>query len=264
MAGMGQLPVHVVKTALAQGRHIRTYCIDKDTHKAICSLLPDERAYYIRQPGQYDALLKLMKADGVEDIVFAGKINKWALLRSFNLDKLARDMIINAVRLNDDEAMAVGIAELESRGFTILKQADFIRDLFIEPGLYSQRDLTERERADVSMAFDTAREMGRLDIGQTAIVSQGMVIAVEAIEGTDKAIRRCKPFISKNGGVVAKVEKPDQDQRFDIPTVGVRTLESIRHAGLTVLAVEARKTLALDIEAMRAFADRHHITIVAV
>ncbi|MCA9798682.1 MAG: UDP-2,3-diacylglucosamine diphosphatase LpxI [Cyanobacteria bacterium HKST-UBA04] len=264
MAGAGQLPVQVILTAQARGRLVRSYCIDKATHRALEKLLPEGHAHYIRQPGQAQHLLDAMVADGVGEVVFAGKINKWALLRSFNLDALARRMMRNALSLHDDQAMVEGVKVLEDQGMKVLPQADFIRQLFIAPGLYSRRQPTEQEQSDIGLAMATAREMGRLDIGQTAIVSAGMVIAVEAIEGTDKAIRRCKNLVSPDGGVVAKVEKPDQDQRFDIPTVGVKTLESLRYAGLTVLAVEAGKTLAVDVEAMQRYADKHRLTFVAV
>jgi UDP-2,3-diacylglucosamine hydrolase len=149
------------------------------------------------------------------------------------------------------------------RGMHILPQADFLRDLFLPDCLLSRRAPSEQELRDVRYGFEIAKEMGRLDIGQTIVAHSGMILAVEAIEGTDECLKRAGQVSGKKGGVVVKVAKPNQDQRFDIPTVGLRTLHSMHRAGLHMLVTEADQTLYLEPEAMTAYANRHDMIILS-
>lgn len=264
IAGAGLLPHHV---ALNLARHQADFVVltfEPSTLKALKPYLSSEQLIFFPHPGLIESIHQQMQDAGVKDIVFAGKINKWTLLRSMRLDKRAKAIWQRCRAFTDDTIMGGLIEELEIEGYRVLPQSDFIRDLFIRPGLYSQRPPTDRETQDITLGLELAKEMGRLDVGQTVIISQGMIVGIEAIEGTDQAIRRCKPWIGKAGGVVVKVEKPNQDKRFDIPTVGPRTLASMRHAGLNVLAIEAHKTLAIDLEQMTAYANRHQMTLTAL
>jgi DUF1009 family protein len=139
-----------------------------------------------------------------------------------------------------------------------------LQDLLLPEGLLSQLAPDSRQWEDVRYGFQMAREMGRLDIGQTIAVKDGMVLAVEAIEGTDECLKRAGRLACRKGGVVVKVAKPEQDLRFDVPTVGLRTLRTMRSAGLKVLAFEADRTLVVDAEAMRQFADRYKMVLLGV
>src|SRR5206468_7466397 len=135
--------------------------------------------------------------------------------------------------------------------------------LLVREGVLTRRKPTPAEEKDIAFGWGLAREMGRLDVGQSVMVRERAVLAVEAIEGTDKAILRAGELCGRNTFVVVKVAKPGQDMRFDVPTVGTDTIESMRRAGGRVLAVEAGKTILIDQEATVALADRCGMTIIA-
>lgn len=134
----------------------------------------------------------------------------------------------------------------------------------MRPGILTRRAPTAREERDIAFGWEMAKEMGRLDVGQSVAVKERTVLAVEAIEGTDRAILRAGELCRAGGFVVVKVAKPRQDMRFDVPTVGCQTIENLRQAGGRVLAIEAGKTIVLDQTETVALADRYGITLVAL
>jgi DUF1009 family protein len=264
VAGEGELPVMMLETMLSQGLTVFVYAMDPGNVSAFRKRLPANRVHPTK-PGLLNKNFRLMHEHGLTHAVFGGKVNKWVLLRHPVLDARAMALFRQSRQLNDDNVMLMIIREFEEQeGILVLPQTHYLTSALIPPGQYSQRPPSDKEADDIKFALTTAREMGRLDIGQTVIVHNGMVIAVEAIEGTDQAIRRSGKWTGKKGGVVAKVEKPGQDQRFDVPTVGPRTLVSMRKAGLKVLAVEAHKTLVLDLPKMTRLADQWHMTFLAL
>jgi DUF1009 family protein len=136
-------------------------------------------------------------------------------------------------------------------------------DLLVPAGVLTGRPLSADEERDIDFGWELAKEIGRLDVGQSVAVKERAVLAVEAIEGTDRAIARAGEFCRAGGFVVVKVSKPQQDMRFDVPTVGGSTIETMRQAGARVLALEAGKTIILDQDKTVELADRYGITIVA-
>src|SRR5262249_23110762 len=140
---------------------------------------------------------------------------------------------------------------------------DLCPELLVRPGVLTRRKPSSREEADIDYGWTLAKEMGRLDVGQSVVVRERAVLAVEAIEGTDAAIRRAGVLRPVGGFVVVRVAKPQQDMRFDVPTVGPSTVESIRKAGGKVLAIEAEKTILIDEADTVRLADEAGITIVA-
>ncbi len=265
LAGSGDLPAHVAQKALRLGHEVVAYGVDRKSLGQVKTFASLRQSHWLQNPGLVDQHLQRFHADGIRQIVFAGKFHKWILLKSvLRLDKRARQLIKTQTGFNDDAVMQRMISVLEAEGMTVLDQTAFLEDLFLEPGCYTQRHVTEQEQLDVQLGLSLAKEMGRLDVGQTVVVSQGMVLAVETIEGTDQAILRSRRWKGKQGGVVAKVEKPNQDKRFDVPTVGLGTFKAMQKAGLTVLAIEAHKTLVLDRDRMIDFANRRGMTLLAV
>jgi DUF1009 family protein len=164
----------------------------------------------------------------------------------------------------DDTLMLALIAEFKKDGMTFESALDLCPELLVPSGTLTRRRPTPIEETDIQYGWEVAKKMGELDIGQSVIVKERTVLAVEAIEGTDSAITRAGELCRKRGFVVVKVAKPHQDMRFDVPTVGRNTIEKIVQAGGRVLAVEADKTIFLDREETIALADRHGISIVAV
>lgn len=261
IAGEGSLPLHVVRDAQARGIEVVAFNMFSG-NRAELKKLCGGAAHKIT-PGLLRQNLALLQQNGITDIVFAGKVNKWLLFRDPRLDEMAIGFLRQATRLNDDSIMLWIIRQLEEQGLRIHPQTAFLQSLFRAPGVLADYQPTERDLQDIEYGFEIAKEMGRLDVGQSIVVKNGMLLSVEAIEGTDECLKRAGQWARKKGGVVIKVAKPDQDQRFDVPTVGLRTLKTMKRAGLHLLATEANETLFLEPEEMIAFANRHGIGIVS-
>lgn len=260
VAGEGLLPKHVARNARIQGIDVVPFIVGKDSHKLreVCK----HKGHRI-VPGLVRRTLDLMLQEKITHLVFAGKVDKWVLLKDPRIDDIAVEAIRQYSRLNDDAVMLWIIEQLEQRGIRILPQADFLREFFLPEKLITDRAPNDQELRDARYGFEIAKEMGRLDIGQTIVAHSGMIIAVEAIEGTDECLKRAGKVSGRKGGVVVKVAKPDQDQRFDIPTVGLRTLKTMRRAGLHMLVTEAGQTLYLEPEEMKVYANRHNMIILS-
>ncbi len=159
--------------------------------------------------------------------------------------------------------MLLIIKELEKIGITALDQTIFIKNLMIPAGVLGKLKPTQDQMQDVNYGFWLAKETGKLDIGQSVVVKDKMVMAVEAIEGTDVCIKRgCK--LAKNGACVVKVAKPTQDKRFDIPAIGLRTLKTMHKYKASLIAVEANETIIVNQQKVIDYADKHGIVIMAV
>ena len=190
-------------------------------------------------------------------------MNKTLLFSDIKFDITAMKLLASTVNRKDDTLMEAICKEMESNGLRIMKQSEALDGLFIEEGVYSRKKPTAEQLADVNFGLETAKELGRLDIGQTVVVKDLAVMALEAIEGTDKAVERgCQ--LAKKDAVVVKCAKPSQDERFDIPTVGVDTIRNLADNNGRVLAVEAGRTFVVDIEACIKFADENKIIFMAV
>ncbi len=163
----------------------------------------------------------------------------------------------------DDSLLSAIVAEFESEGLHCRSALDLCPELLVSKAVLTRRQPTAAEWRDIEFGWDLAKEMGRLDVGQTVAVRELAVLAVEAIEGTDRAIARAGELCPRGGFTVVKVAKPQQDMRFDVPTVGLTTVESLHNAGGRVLAIEADKTILLDAAQTVALADRYGLSIVA-
>jgi UDP-2,3-diacylglucosamine hydrolase len=260
IAGDGELPAHVARNALIQGIQVIPFMISK-REKRLQELC--QHAGHVIFPGLLRQTFQLLSQERVSHLVFAGKVNKWILLRNPRLDDLAKEALRRLIRLNDDAVMLWLIEQLGAQGISVLPQSAFLQNLFMPESIMSQCKPNLVQLRDAAYGFEMASEMGRLDIGQSIIVHQGMVIAVEAIEGTDECIKRSARWTRKKGGVLIKVAKPEQDQRFDIPTVGLRTLRTMRSVGLNTLVTEADRTLFLEPEAMKAYSNKHQMVLMS-
>ncbi|MEM1061226.1 MAG: UDP-2,3-diacylglucosamine diphosphatase LpxI, partial [Planctomycetota bacterium] len=163
----------------------------------------------------------------------------------------------------DDTLLLAVIREFARDGLTFGSALDFAPELLVPAGPLTRRKPTKAEWGDIAFGWHLAREMGRLDVGQSVAVCDKAVLAVEAIEGTDENIRRAGALCRRGGFTVVKVAKPHQDRRFDVPTVGVETLQTLKDAGGRVLAIESDRTIVLDREAFVATADRLGVAVVA-
>lgn len=260
IAGDGHLPVKMAQYAKENGFNVVAISLSADNYnqlKKYCS------AVYSVAPGEVLKTEKILIEEEIKQITFLGKVHKGLLLKRPKFDSKALEMVKNAIKLNDDEVMLAIIDEMEKRGITILDQTIFIKNCMIPAGVLSKHKPTSQQMEDVNYGFGLAKEMGKLDIGQSVVIKDKMIMAVEAIEGTDKCIRRGAK-LAKKGAAVVKVAKPSQDKRFDIPTVGLRTLQTMKKYGANLLAVEANETIIVDQEKVIEFANKNNIVVMAV
>ena len=211
--------------------------------------------------GQLGKLISFFNSAGVSNAIMAGQI---APKNLFDLRPDWKTLLLLAKlkRRNAESIFAAIGDELGRAGITLLPATSFLEGCLAPPGLITGRKLSRREEEDVTFGFEIAREVSRLDIGQTVLVKNGTVLAVEGFEGTNEAIKRGGALGGKNA-IMVKVAKPNQDMRFDVPVIGVATIDIAAEAQLRVIAVEAGRTLLLEREALVAAAARVNISIVA-
>jgi DUF1009 family protein len=216
-------------------------------------------------------MIRCFKSEGVREAVMAGKIQKtamhtpWRTFRFWPDWRTLRFWYCRRRPDNRDDTLLRGVIdEFAADGIHFSSALDLCPELLVRPGVLTRRPPTTRELADIAFGWELAKEMGRLDVGQSVAIKERAVLAVEAIEGTDRAIARAGELCRSGGFVVVKVAKPQQDMRFDVPTVGRDTIEGLHGAGGQVLAIEAGKTIIIDEQETIALADRHRLTIVAL
>lgn len=254
IAGLGELPVQVFEAARQEGRDVHVVRIAGFEEPALSDAGGDTVG-----AGEIGKLLKSLKSAGCRDVVFAGVVKRPAF------DKLRLDMrgarllprVLAAAKQGDDALLRVIVDLLEGEGFEILGAEEATSGLRAPAGLIAGPQPGERDMSDIAKAASVAAVMGELDIGQGCIVCDGLVLAVEAQEGTDAMLRRCAalPEEIRGGpddrrGVLLKRAKPVQDRRIDLPTTGVSTIEGVAAAGLAGLVVEAGGALMVGRDAM--------------
>jgi DUF1009 family protein len=221
--------------------------------------------------GRFGRAIRLFKSARIDRIVMAGKVEKTVLFHPYRWirhlpDFRAIHMMLRYARENrkDDTLMLALIREFERDNLVFDTPLNYCPELLVKHGFLTRRKPTPAQWNDIRFGWEIAKELGRLDIGQTVIVNDMAVIALEAIEGTDSAIRRAGTLCRRGGFTVVKVAKPQQDMRFDVPTIGVETLQTMREAGGRVLAVESEMTIMLDQTEVIELANRLGIAIVSL
>ncbi len=213
------------------------------------------------EAGQIERMLDFFRQENVFEMVMAGKVGKGAVFEG-GFDRKFQQLLGQLPEKNDDAILLAVVQEFERNGFQVAKQTEYLRNLLAPSGpILGQA--TPSELADLHLGFRMAKAIGDLDIGQSVVVKQGVVLAVEAIEGTDEAIVR-GGVLGGPGAVVVKVSKPRQDERFDVPTVGRATIESMGRAKAKVLGLEAGKTLITEREKVFALAEEYNIKIISM
>ena len=270
LAGWGRFPVAVAEAIRRRGG--RTAILAIRDH-ADAALEPLADVYGTVGVAEIGGAIAFFRRHGAWRATMAGKIHKtrlfarhawlhhlpdWVGIRTFWPHFVSRR------RDNRDDSLLGAIAAaFDERGVRICPATDFAPELLADGRLLAGPPLTRQQEADVDFGWSLAKELGRHDVGQTVVVKNRAPLALEAIEGTDACIRRAGSLCPAGGMVVVKVAKPQQDLRFDMPTIGIGTLESLAAARAGVLAVEAGKTILVDAPDLAAFAGRHGISIVS-
>ncbi len=259
IAGNGKFPFLVVEGARRAGVSLAVAAIREETDPLI-----EREAGRVEWVGigQLGKMIRFFKREGVGQAIMAGQVRHVQIFSGALPDVRMLKMLISLPRRNTD-ALIGGVAdELAREGIELIDSTFFIKDHLPAEGVLTKRAPNERERGDVEYGLEVAREIARLDLGQTIVVRARACVAVEAMEGTDACIRRAGS-LARGRLAVVKVAKPNQDMRFDVPVVGVPTVEAMLDAGATCLCLTAGKTLMFDREEMLRLADRHRIAVVA-
>jgi UDP-2,3-diacylglucosamine hydrolase len=259
IAGNGVYPRLLAEAARRRGvKRIVAAAFTDETDEQLTASVDD--LHWMRV-GQLAKLINCFRNAGVANAIMAGQI---APKNLFDLRPDWKTLLLLArlKRRNAESIFAAIGEELATAGITLLPATAFLEDFLAPAGLIAGRKLTRREEEDVTFGFEIAREVSRLDIGQTVIVKNGTVLAVEGFEGTNEAIKRGGALGGKNA-IMVKVAKPNQDMRFDVPVIGVATIEVATEAHLRVIAIESGRTLLLEREALVEAAARSNLSVVA-
>ena len=245
LAGGGALPRHLIAAARAQGRDVFVVAFHGQTEPATAEAAPS----FWTHLGSAGETLKRLHGEGVEDLVLAGPIRRPSLLQ-LRLDARAAKFMAQIGRraFGDDGLLGAIVRALEEEeGFRVLGSQELLGGLLATAGAYGRHRPDAQADTDIARGVEVVRALGRLDIGQAAVVQQGLVLGVEAIEGTDALLHRVGPLRREGpGGVLVKIAKPGQERRIDLPTIGLDTLEAARAAGLRGLAIQAGAALVIE------------------
>jgi hypothetical protein len=271
VAGWGRFPIVVAEGLAKQG--LGTACLGVRHHAdpALAGLCDHFRWIGLARLG---AAVRFFRRCGVRKATMAGKIRKtelfrsWALVRHLpdwrTLRRFAAHFVLNRRDRKDDTLLGAVAAEFAAGGIVFEPATSLVPELLVKEGTLTRHGPTQAQWRDIEFGWTVAKELGRLDIGQSVAVKGGTALAVEAIEGTDECIRRAGRLCRSGAFSVVKVSKPQQDMRFDVPTVGVGTLSAMVEAGADCLAIEADRTILVDRQEVIEIADRHGIAIVAL
>lgn len=259
ISGSGELPLAIAAEARSKGYTVIAIGLDPVADRSLSSAV--DEIFWI-SVGKLGTIIDTLKKAGVKEAVMAGKVPKSLLYKSRIIpDMRAVKLLFSLKDKSDDSILLAVTKELEKDGITLLKTTDFSEQLLTPEGVMTDNRPSDNEWKDISFGWRIAREIGRLDIGQTVVVKDQAVMAIEAIEGTDEAIRR-GGRLAGEGAVVVKVSKPQQDMRFDVPVVGPATLAAMVEVNARVLAVEARNSIFLNRAEMLKEADSANISII--
>lgn len=259
IAGNGRFPFLVMEAARSQGFEMVLAAIKEETFP---ELAEQARTVEWMSIGQLGKLIKYFKREGVTHAIMAGQVKHTQIFSGAIPDWRMLKILTSLATKNTNSLIGAVANELASDGITLVDSTTFLTPLLAPIGVITRREPNEQERGDINYGLDVAREVARLDLGQTIVVSDRAVVAVEAMEGTDATVLRAGTLSRGRPLTVIKVAKPNQDMRFDVPVVGLPTIETMIKAGATALSITSGKTLIFDKAEMLALANEKGITIV--
>jgi UDP-2,3-diacylglucosamine hydrolase len=260
IAGSGQFPMLFSKAALKKGFSIYTAAYVNEADQALTQLSEEIQWLHL---GQVKRLIKFFKQYDIDRAVMLGAVRKTRLFTDVKPDMKAISIIAGMRHTHDDAIMRAFADSLEKEGIKIAPSTFLLPELLATKGIWTNKKPTRSEKKDIAIGLSIAREIGRLDIGQSVVVGGGSILAVEAIDGTDATISR-GGRLGKGEAVLVKVCKPNQDFRFDVPSVGMKTIETMSHSKVCAIAIEAGRTLVFDRAEMIRAANENNISIICI
>lgn len=276
IAGNGRFPFLVIEAARAHGLTVVVAAMKEETDPAIDAVAMADSGVHVHwiSLGELSRLIEIFQREGVTRATMAGQVRHKQIFSSIRPDWRLAKLLLNLRTRSTDMLLGAVAKVLGDEGIELIRSTEYLEPLLAPAGVLTKRAPIEAERADAAYGRTVARAIASYDLGQTVVIAAGACVAVEAMEGTDATIARAGAlFASIEHSVgeatlsraltVVKVAKPNQDMRFDVPVVGVRTIEAMRDAGATCLALETGRTLLFDREAITAAADAAGIAVFA-
>ena len=270
IAGNGSFPFLVLDAARAQGFDVIVAAIKEEAAPEIEQ--HGATAVHWLSLGELSRLIETFQREGVHRAIMAGQVKHKQIFSSIRPDWKLAKLLLSLGTRNTDSLLGAVAQSLADEGITLENSTSFLEPLLARAGVLTKRQPTPQEKKNIEYGRTVARQLAQYDIGQTVVVAESACVSVEAMEGTDAAIARAGEIMRSLGGeastlgrglTVVKIAKPNQDMRFDVPVVGVKTIEVMRQAGATCLALDAGKSLLLEGDAIFSAADSGGITIVA-
>ena len=260
IAGNGRFPFLVLEGARSQGIEMAVIAIKEEAAPELEA--QTNRLHWVSL-GELSKTIDLLHKEGVTQAVMAGQVKHTKIFSAIRPDWKLAKLLFALPRKNTDALIGAVAKVLEDEGIRLVDSTLFLRPLVPEAGVLTQRAPSEQEAADIEYGLGVARQIAGMDVGQTVVISDKACVAVEAMEGTDETIARAKRLVDGKPLVVVKVSKPKQDMRFDVPVVGLPTIEQMRACGATALAVDAGRTVFFDREKLIELANQVGIAIQA-
>ena len=267
IAGNGRFPFLVLDAARAQGNEVIVAAIKEETDPAIEN--NGTKVHWLSL-GELSKLIDTFKTEGITRALMAGQVKHKQIFSSIRPDWRLAKILLSLGTRNTDSLIGAVAKVLEDEGIHLIPSTEFLEPLLAKPGVLTKRAPTEDEKKNIAYGRDVARHIAHYDIGQTVVIAESACIAVESMEGTDATIERAGAIMRSlpndastlsRALTVVKVAKPNQDMRFDVPAIGVKTIETMAAAGATCLAIDAGKCLLLNGDNIIAAADRANIAI---
>jgi DUF1009 family protein len=259
IAGNGNFPLEFARAASEQGMSVFALAIKEETEKSLGEIVDKIEWVGI---GELDKIIRSLKLNNITEVVMAGKITKTRMFSEIPMDFRWEKIFKNAGNNNDDTLLLSVVKELEKENIKTIKSTTYLDSLLPEKGILTNTVPSDKVWSDLRYGHYMAKKIAGMDIGQTVVVKNCAVLAVEAIEGTDQCILRGGE-LGRGSVVIAKVSKPNQDLRFDVPVVGLTTIESMLKAGAVAIIMDAGKTILLDRQKVIQMADENGIAIVS-
>ena len=275
IAGNGQFPFLLLDAARARNLRVVVAAIKEETDPAMNTRAEQDEHIIVHwlSLGDLSKLIETFQREGVTEAVMAGQVRHKQIFSSIRPDWRLAKLLLNLRTRSTDMLLGAVAKVLEDEGIRLISSTAYLEPLLARPGTLTARAPTAHEQQDIAYGLRIARHLAAVDLGQTVVIAAAACVAVEAMEGTDSTIRRAGRLLNGATGreaqtlrstlTVVKVAKPNQDLRFDVPVIGVPTIQTMREAGATCLALEAGRTLIFHPEAVVAAADAAGIAITA-
>ena len=260
IAGAGEIPVYFARKASQNGTKLISVGFTDEIQTSLSPYSEKSYSFGVGEPGK---ILDTLKKNDVEELLILGKVDKSTIYK-LQLPDLKFIKFLKNIITHEDKVLLLGVInELEKEGVHVLSQKDFLAEIYPSKGILTRRKPSKKEIEDIEFGLPIARKLADMEIGQTLIVKNKTVIAVEAFEGTDKAITRgCE--LAKDNCVVIKVSRTNQDYRYDSPGVGPKTIKTLIAGGASVLALEAERVMAVEQEKLIEMANEAKLTIACI